>query len=125
MIQVALLQFPRARLSNLVAETPSRGGELSFKAILDKEAVTYDRQLLLVGSRRNEVLDLSETRRYGIDSYGDADYVSIYGLSPTEWYRRGIRLLGRTVVECTRDRLAGAPGRDTTAPAHTGGRGAP
>ncbi|HEY4865592.1 MAG TPA: hypothetical protein VIK45_08785 [Candidatus Dormibacteraeota bacterium] len=89
MIQVALLQFPRARLSNLVAETPSRGGELNFKAILDKEAVTYDRQLLLVGSRRNEVLDLSEARRYGIDSYGDADYVSIYGLSPTEWYRRG------------------------------------
>src|ERR1700730_18106880 len=36
MIQVALLQFPRARLSNLVAETPRPGGELNFKAILDK-----------------------------------------------------------------------------------------
>ena len=71
------------------------------------------------------MLDLSEARRYGIDSYGDADYVSIYGLSPTEWYRRGIRLLGRTVVECTRDRLAGAMGRDIAAAASLGSRKSP
>jgi len=56
----------------------------------------YDRALLLHGAKRNEVLTLAEVEQYGIDSFGDADYVSIYGLRPREWYRRGIRLLGRT-----------------------------
>jgi hypothetical protein len=72
----------------------------------------YDRALLLAGARRNTVLDLEEVRRYGADSYRDPDYVSIYGLPPAEWYARGIRLLGRTAVECTRDDLGDAIGRD-------------
>jgi hypothetical protein len=71
----------------------------------------YDRQLLL-GAKRNSVLELSEVQRYGLDSYGDADYVSIYGMPPTDWYAKGIRLLGRTAVECTRDKLADAIGLD-------------
>src|SRR5215467_4693782 len=66
----------------------------------------YDRALLLYGSKRNEILTLAEIEQYGLDSFGDADYVSIYGMPPREWYRRGIRLLGRTAVECTRDALA-------------------
>jgi len=53
----------------------------------------YGRELLLHGEKRNAVLDLPEIHRYGIDSYGDADYLSIYGLQPTQWYARGIRLL--------------------------------
>jgi hypothetical protein len=65
----------------------------------------YDRSLLL-GPKRNEVLELSEIEQYGIDTFGDADYVSVYGLKPRVWYERGVRLLGRTAVECTRDRLA-------------------
>ena len=32
-------------------------------------------------------------------------------MAPTEWYRRGIRLLGRTAVECTRDALGDRIGR--------------
>jgi hypothetical protein len=52
------------------------------------------------------VLELWEVEQYGRDSYGDPDYVSVYGLRPEEWYARGLRLLARTVVECTRDRLA-------------------
>jgi hypothetical protein len=76
-------------------------------------AVTFDRQLLLRGPKRNVVLDLWEVLRYGTDSYGgDANYVSVYGLQPAEWYARGIRLLGRTVVECTCDQLANAIGKD-------------
>jgi hypothetical protein len=75
----------------------------------------YDRELLLHGEKRNAVLDLSEIHRYGIDSYGDSDYVSIYGLPPAQWYARGIRLLGRTAVECTRDALGGAIGQDVAA----------
>jgi hypothetical protein len=75
----------------------------------------YDRQLLLNGANRNAVLELWEVQRYGIDSYGDTDYVSVYGMRPAEWYARHIRLLGRTAVECTRDVLGDAIGRDVAA----------
>ena len=71
----------------------------------------YDRWLLL-GDKRNELLALWEVQQYGRDSFGDPDYVSIYGLRPDDWYARGIRLLGRTAVECTRDDLACAIGKD-------------
>jgi hypothetical protein len=77
--------------------------------------MSYDREFLLHGKKRNAVLDLPEIQRFGIDSYGDANYVSIYGLQPPQWYARGIRLLGRTAVECTRDELASAIGRDVAA----------
>src|SRR3981081_1769503 len=83
-------------------------------------ALTYDRQLLLLGSKRNVVLDLWEILRYGSDSYGDVDYVSIYGLPPVEWFAKGIRLLGRTAVECTRDRLADAIGQEIAGTASSG-----
>ena len=82
------------------------------------QLVAYDRQLLLHGAKRNSVLALWEVERYGTESYGDSDYVSIYGLPPRDWYAKGIRLLGRTAVECTRDELADAIGRDIAAVAN-------
>lgn len=72
----------------------------------------YDRALLLHGSKRNQVLTLAEIEQYGLDSFATRDYVSIYGMPPREWYRHGIRLLGRTVVEYTRDALGDRIGRD-------------
>jgi hypothetical protein len=75
----------------------------------------YDRQLLLADAKRNAILDLTEVQRYGTESWGDPDYVCIYGLRPREWYGRGIRILGRTAVECTRDELADNIGRDIAA----------
>jgi hypothetical protein len=36
-------------------------------------------------------------------------------VNPAEWYGRGVRLLGRTAVECTRDVLADRIGRDIAA----------
>jgi hypothetical protein len=72
----------------------------------------HDRALLLHGAKRNQVLTLAEVEQYGLDSFADADYVRIYGMPPREWYGRGIRLLGRTAVECTRDALADRIGRD-------------
>jgi hypothetical protein len=51
-------------------------------------------------------------QRYGIESWDDPDYVCIYGLRPVDWYDRGIRILGRTTVECTRDELADKIGSD-------------
>jgi hypothetical protein len=75
----------------------------------------YDRELLLFGAKRNAILDLSEVQRYGRDSYGDADYVSIYGMRPSHWHAKGARVLGRTAAECTRDKLGDAIGKDVAA----------
>jgi len=80
---------------------------------------TYNRRLLLHGAKRNEVLELWEIERYGTDSYGDANYVSIYGRPPADWYAKGVRLLGRTAVECTRNALGDAIGEDIAAIAAT------
>jgi hypothetical protein len=80
---------------------------------------TYDRRLLLHVGKRNAVLELWEVERYGTDSFGDADYVSIYGTRPAEWHAKGIRLLGRSAVECTRDKLGDAMGKDIAATAAT------
>ena len=72
----------------------------------------YDRALLLHGSKRDQVLALAEIERYGLDCFGNGDHVSIYGMPPREWYRQGIRVLGRTAVECTGDALGNRIGRD-------------
>jgi len=81
----------------------------------DAPSRRYDRAYLLSSPKRNDVLELWEVERYGRDSYGDPDYVSIYGLRPQEWYAGGVRLLARAAVECTRDRLADLIGRDIAA----------
>jgi len=78
------------------------------------ETSRYNRWLLL-GEKRYELLDLRAVERYGRDSFGDPDFVSIYGLKPADWYARGVRLLGRTAVECTRDRFADLIGSDVMA----------
>jgi hypothetical protein len=75
----------------------------------------HDRTLLLHGQKRNKVLTLEEVQRYGSDSFSDPDYIRLYGMTPQQWYARGIRLLGRTAVECTRDPLADRIGRDVAA----------
>ena len=72
----------------------------------------HDRAYLLHGAKRNEMLTLEEVRQYGIDSFDDPDYLSLYDLRPAEWYALGVRLLGRTAVECTRDVLADRIARD-------------
>jgi len=75
----------------------------------------YNRELLLHGSKRNEVLSLVDVQRYGSDSFSDPDYIRLYGMTPPQWYGRGVRLLGRTAVECTRDPLAERFGREIAA----------
>jgi 16S rRNA G966 N2-methylase RsmD len=75
----------------------------------------HDRAYLLSDAKRNDVLELSEVEQYGQDSFNDPDYVSVYGLKPKEWYGRGVRMLARTAVECTRDELADRIGSDIAA----------
>ena len=89
------------------------------------DSTVFDRDHVLFGPLREAVLDLDQVRRYGATMFGDPDAISLYGMSPQTWYQRGIRLLGRTMVECTRDSLseliaadvaevaAAAPGRTT------------
>jgi hypothetical protein len=89
---------------------------------MNDQVPTYDRDLLLGGAKRNALLELWEVQRYGSDSYGDRDYVSIYGMAPAEWYAKGARVLGRTAVECTRDGLGDAIGKDVAAVARKGPR---
>jgi hypothetical protein len=64
-----------------------------------------DRSLLL-GEKKDDLLTLAEVERYGSENCGDPDYLSLYGLRPAGWYARGVRIAGRTAVECTRDLLA-------------------
>ena len=70
------------------------------------DSTVFDRDHVLFGPMREQVLDLAQVRRYGSAMFGDPNAISLYGMSPEEWYERGIRLLGRTVVECTRDSLS-------------------
>jgi 16S rRNA G966 N2-methylase RsmD len=84
----------------------------------------WDRAHLL-GEKRDHVLTLAEVERYGEESFGDPDYVSVYGLSPRASYARGVRLRGRTAVECTRDSLADLIGRDVAEVAKAHGDSAP
>jgi hypothetical protein len=81
-------------------------------AVMNDQRPIYDRELLLGGAKRNAVLEMWEVQRYGSDSYGNADQVSVYGMRPADWYAKGVRLLGRTAVECTPDPLADAIGKD-------------
>ena len=69
----------------------------------------------LLGERKDDLLTLPEVEAYGSENYGDPDYVSLYGLRPAGWHARGVRIAGRTAVECTRDLLADLIGRDVAA----------
>jgi hypothetical protein len=72
----------------------------------DSGVPRYDRDYLLSAEKRNQTLELWEVERFGGDSFGDPDAVSLYGLSPAEWWGRGVRILARTAVEAARDPLA-------------------
>ncbi len=90
-----------------------------------ERARRYDRAFLLSPAKRNQVMALWEVQQYGLDSFADADYVHLYGLSPAEWYRRGIRLLARTTVECVRDSLGDLIGQDAARAIHPSPPAAP
>jgi hypothetical protein len=89
----------------------------------DDGAHIYDRTFLLSPEKRNQVMELWEIQKYGIDSFSDSGYVCIYGMPPAEWYGRKIRLLARTVVECVRDSLGELIGKDVEGVIHSVGSG--
>jgi hypothetical protein len=72
----------------------------------------YDRNFLLSPSKRNQVIELWEVEKFGRDSFGDPNAVSLYGMTPAQWHARGVRILARTTLEAVRDPLGNRIGQD-------------
>jgi hypothetical protein len=77
----------------------------------DKNLPHYDRDFLLSPAKRNQVIELWEVEKFGRDSFGEPDAVSLYGMTPAQWYARGVRILARTTLEAVRDPLGRAIGQ--------------
>jgi hypothetical protein len=78
----------------------------AVRTVDEDDPTVYNRDFVLFGPLREEVLELEQVRKYGAEMFGDPDAISLYGMAPREWHVRGIRMLGRTTVECTSDSLA-------------------
>lgn len=65
--------------------------------------------------RRNQVLTLSEVKEMSTAFYGGPDRLSLYGMTPAQWYGRGVRILGRTAVECSIDGESAIMAREAAA----------
>jgi hypothetical protein len=72
----------------------------------------YDRNFLLSPAKRDQIMELWELEKFGRDSFGDSDAVSLYGMTPAQWYARGVRILARTALEAVRDPLGNRIGED-------------
>jgi len=69
-----------------------------------RDRVRSDRlRAQLLGPRKYDVLSLGDVIEAGRVLTGDPEGMAFYGLAPSAWYARGIRLLGRTCVEATPD----------------------
>ena len=63
-------------------------------------------------AKRNQIIELWEIEKFGRDSFGDPDAISLYGMRSAEWYSRGVRILARTALEAVRDPLGARIGQD-------------
>src|SRR5882762_3957625 len=79
----------------------------------------YDRDFLLNPAKRNQIVELWEVEKFGRDSFGDPDAVSLYGMTPAQWYACGVRILARTTLEAVRDPLGNRIGEDVARVAAT------
>lgn len=84
---------------------------MSSQASNDRDR-KYDRDFLLSADKRNQVMELWEVQKFGVDCFGNPDHVCIYGMKPAEWYGRGVRLLARTTLEAVSDQLGAMIGTD-------------
>ena len=44
----------------------------------------YDRDFLLSPGKRNQIIELWEVEKFGRDSFGDPNAVSLYGMPPAQ-----------------------------------------
>src|SRR5258708_39750224 len=85
----------------------------------DDSIPRYDRDFLLSPAKRNQIIELWEVEKFGRDSFGDPDAVFLYGMTPAQWYARGVRILARTTLEAVRDPLGNRIGEDVARVAGT------
>jgi hypothetical protein len=57
----------------------------------------------LLGEKRSVVLSLDEIRRVGEEFYEDPEGLQLYGMRPQSYYEIGVRITGRTAIECSND----------------------
>ncbi len=57
----------------------------------------------LLGEKRSVVLSLDEIRRVGEEFYEDPEGLRLYGMRPRDYYAIGVRITGRTAIECSND----------------------
>src|SRR5690348_9118317 len=57
----------------------------------------------LLGEKRSSVLSLDELHRVGEEFYEDPEGLRLYGMRPSDYYELGVRLAGRTAIECAND----------------------
>lgn len=57
----------------------------------------------LLGPKRNQTLTRDEVRDAGQVFFNDPEGLAYYGMPPSRWFDRGVRILGRTCVEATPD----------------------
>jgi hypothetical protein len=87
--------------------------------MVDAGIPRYDRDFLLNPAKRNQIVELWEVEKFGRDSFGDPDAVSLYGMTPAQWYARGVRILARTTLEAVRDPLGNRIGKNVARVAAT------
>ena len=87
--------------------------------IPDSGGPRYDRDFLLSPAKREQIVELWEVEKFGRDSFGDPDAVSLYGMRPAVWHAKGVRILARTALEAVRDPLGECIGRDVARVAAT------
>src|SRR3954451_4737470 len=79
----------------------------------------YDRDFLLSPAKRNQIIELWEVEKFGRDSFGDENAVSLYGMTPPQWHALAARTLARTALEAVRDPLGNCIGQDVARVAAT------
>jgi hypothetical protein len=57
----------------------------------------------LLGEKRGAVLSLDEIRRVGDEFYEDPEGLQLYGMRPRDYFEIGVRVTGRTAIECSND----------------------
>ena len=90
-----LLKLVRRRRCQINSEI-DRGHNLPTlkgAAMVDADLPRYDRDFLLSPAKRNQIVELWEVEKFGRDSFGDPDAVSLYGMTPNQWHARGVRIL--------------------------------
>src|SRR3954465_1146663 len=79
----------------------------------------YDRDFLLSPVKRNEIIELWEVEKFGRDSFGDPDAVSLYGMAPGQGHGSGVGIVARPAFEAVRDPLGDRIGEDVAQVAAT------